>query len=414
VSAPLASVPARRDAARRGRAAVRTAAPRCRALLLAATALLTAGALQAAGPAQAAGAEAPAAGATQAVADVTAPRAARPPPAQVLPGLRVGFPRDHGSHPDHRTEWWYVTGWLSTTDGETLGFQVTFFRTRPDAVDEANPSAFTPRQIVIGHAAISDPLHKRLWKAQRVARAGFGLAEAREGDTEARLDGWTLVRQGNRYETRVVADEFGFELTLDRSQPPMLNGIAGYSQKGPRPESASGYYSVPQLRVTGSVLRGGQREDVTGEAWLDHEWSSAYLDERAAGWDWIGLNLDDGGALMAFRIRDRDGRTHWAGGTLRRPDGTQQAFRPDEIEFIPGRRWRSPRTGVEYPVEFEVRAGALRFALEPLMDDQESDTRGSTGAIYWEGAVEAITEDRGNVGRGYLELTGYGEKLQLP
>ena len=107
-------------------------------------------------------------------------------------------------------------------------------------------------------------------------------------------------------------------------------------------------------------------------------------------------------------------RTHWAGGTLRRPDGTQQAFRPEEIEFLAGRRWRSPRTGVEYPVEFQVRAGALRFALEPLMDDQESDTRGSTGAIYWEGAVGATTEDRGNIGRGYLELTGYGEKLQLP
>jgi predicted secreted hydrolase len=338
----------------------------------------------------------------------------RPPPADILPGLRVEFPRDHGSHPEHRTEWWYVTGWLATADGETLGFQVTFFRTRPDATDVANPSAFTPRQIVIGHAAISDPSRGRLWKAQRVARAGFGLAEAREGDTDARLDGWTLVRRGDAYDARVATDEFGFELTLDRTQPPMLNGVAGYSQKGPQAASASGYYSVPQLRVSGHVRRSGKREAVTGEAWLDHEWSSAYLDEQASGWDWIGLNLDDGGALMAFRIRDRDGATHWAGGTLRRADGTRQAFRPDEIEFLPGRRWRSPRTGVEYPVEFEVRAGPLRFALEPLMDDQESDTRGSTGAIYWEGAVEAVTADRGSIGRGYLELTGYGEKLQLP
>jgi len=354
------------------------------------------------------------AAATAPTTDAGAIRTPRPPPAQVLPGLRIEFPRDHGSHPEHRTEWWYVTGWLTTADGETLGFQVTFFRTRPDAVDVANPSAFTPRQIVIGHAAISDPTRRRLWKAQRVARAGFGLAEAREGDTDARLDGWSLVRRGDRYEARVATDDFGFDLTLDRTQPPMLNGAGGYSQKGPQPASASGYYSVPQLRVSGHVVRDGKREEVTGEAWLDHEWSSAYLDEQATGWDWIGLNLDDGGALMAFRIRDRDGGTRWAGGTLRRPDGTQQVFRPDEIEFRPGRRWRSPRTGVEYPVEFQVRAGTLQFALAPLMDDQESDTRGSTGAIYWEGAVEAITEDRGNIGRGYLELTGYGEKLQLP
>jgi predicted secreted hydrolase len=367
-----------------------------------------------AGAAIGATAATPATASADASGNAGPPRATRAPPAQVLPGLRVEFPRDHGSHPEHRTEWWYVTGWLVTTRGETLGFQVTFFRTRPDTVDEANPSAFTPRQIMIGHAAISDPLHRRLWKAQRVARAGFGLAGAREGDTEARLDGWTQVRRGERYETRVASDEFGFELSLDRTQPPMLNGAGGYSQKGPRPESASGYYSVPQLRVVGSVVRGGRRENVTGEAWLDHEWSSAYLDEQASGWDWIGLNLDDGGALMAFRIRDRDGRTRWAGGTLRRPDGSQQSFRPDEIEFLPGRRWRSPRTGVEYPVEFRVRAGALRLALVPLMDDQESDTRGTTGAIYWEGAVEAGTEDRGTIGRGYLELTGYGERLQLP
>lgn len=339
---------------------------------------------------------------------------ARPPAATVTPGYSIEFPRDHGSHADFRTEWWYVTGWISTVDGETLGFQVTFFRTRPDQVDVANPSAFTPGQIVIGHAALSDRRRGRLWKAQRVARAGFGLVGAREGDTAVRLDDWRIERRGAQYETRVAAEDFGLELTLDVTQPPMLNGKAGYSQKGPRPESASYYYSVPQLRVAGSIVRNGKREDVTGDAWLDHEWSSAYLDEQAVGWDWIGINLEDDGALMAFRIRGRDGRTHWAGGTLRRPDGTQQVFGPDEVEFEPGRRWRSPRTGNEYPVEFAVRAGTLRIALEPLMDDQESDTRNSTGAVYWEGAVEAKTEDKGMIGRGYLELTGYGAPLELP
>ena len=338
----------------------------------------------------------------------------RAPPAVVRPDLQLAFPRDHGSHPDYRTEWWYATGWISTAAGETLGFQVTFFRTRPDGVDAGNPSAFTPSQVVIAHAALSDRRRGRLWKAQRVARAGFGLVEAREGDTHARLDGWRLERRSGVYETRVAAEEFGFELTLRPTQPPMPNGRDGYSQKGPRPESASGYYSVPNLRVVGSIVRQGRREAVTGDAWLDHEWSSAYLDEEAVGWDWIGINLTDAGALMAFRIRGRDGSTHWAGGTLRRPDGTREDFGPGDVTFEPGRRWRSPRTGIEYPVEFVVRVGALRLTLEPLMDDQESDTRNSTGAVYWEGAVEAKTEDRGLIGRGYLELTGYGAPLELP
>jgi len=404
----------RRPAARAGlRAAKRAAA----AVALASLALFASLPTRAAGAAPAASpVVAPAASpaATAPADSAGTPREPRPPPSEIRPGLRIEFPRDHGSHPDYRTEWWYVTGWLATAEGETLGFQVTFFRTRPDAVDAANPSAFTPKQLVIGHAAISDPARGRLWKSQRVARAGFGLVEAREGDTAARLDDWRLERRGDRYETRVTAEDFGFELSLDRTQPPMLNGVGGYSQKGPQPTTASAYYSVPQLRVAGSVTRAGRRSTVTGQAWLDHEWSSAYLDEQATGWDWFGLNLDDGGALMAFRIRDDDGGTRWAGGTLRRADGTQRTFGPEEVEFEPGRRWRSPRTGVEYPVEFRVRAGELRLALVPLMDDQESDTRNSTGAIYWEGAVRAVTGDRGTIGRGYLELTGYGDKLQLP
>ncbi len=332
--------------------------------------------------------------------------------APVLPGQRIQLPRDHGAHPDFRTEWWYATGWLETAAGESLGFQVTFFRTRPNLKGD-NPSAFAPRELVIAHAAISDPARGRLWQDQRLARAALGLAGTSTADTHAWLDRWYLERRGGHYVTRIDADEFGFELTLRRTQEPLVNGRDGYSQKGPAPESASLYYSVPQLEVTGTIRRAGRRDSVRGHAWLDHEWSSALLDRDATGWDWIGINLDDGGALMLFRLRDAQGGRHWAGGTLRRADGSIRVFAPDEVEFEPGRRWRSPRTGVEYPVSWRVRAAGLELTLEPLMDDQESDTRASTGAIYWEGAVTAFTAGR-RLGRGYLELTGYGERLRLP
>jgi predicted secreted hydrolase len=151
---------------------------------------------------------------------------------------------------------------------------------------------------------------------------------------------------------------------------------------------------------------------VTGEAWFDHEWSSEYLDAAAVGWDWIGINLDDGAALMAFRIRGAQGDAHWAGGTLRGGDGRMQILAPADVEFRPGRRWTSPRTQITYPVQWHVRAGSREFDLEPLLDDQENDTRLTTGAIYWEGAVRAY-EGQHPVGRGYLELTGYGERLRL-
>ncbi len=330
----------------------------------------------------------------------------------VTPGHALEFPRDFGAHPEFRTEWWYATGWLESADGETLGFQVTFFRTRPDLPAD-NPSAFAARQLVIAHAALSDPARGRLWHEQRIARASHGLAGAAEGDTRAWLDGWLIERGGGRYLTRVDGDELSFELELTPTQPPMLNGEAGYSRKGRDPRSASYYYSLPHIAVSGHVQRKGRRVAVTGQAWLDHEWSTALLDPEATGWDWIGINLADGGALMAFRLRDAGGATHWAAASLRRADGSLATYGPGEVEFTPGRRWQSPRTGIEFPVEWRVRAGPLTVELEPLMDDQESDSRFTTGAVYWEGAVRARSGGA-ELGRGYLELTGYGEALRLP
>jgi predicted secreted hydrolase len=115
---------------------------------------------------------------------------------------------------------------------------------------------------------------------------------------------------------------------------------------------------------------------------------------------------------MAFRIRDREGRQRWAGGTLRGPDGNALILDPGDIEFRSNQPWTSPRTGITYPTEWRVRAGERKFELSPLMDDQENDARLSTGAIYWEGAVQ-LSEGDVDVGRGYLELTGYGERLHL-
>jgi len=321
------------------------------------------------------------------------------------------FPRDYGSHPDFRTEWWYVTGWLKTAAGESLGFQVTFFRTKPD-VDPANPSAFAARQLLIAHCAISDPKRGRLWQDQRIRRAGLGLAEAAQTDTQVWVDDWSLHHEDGRYSANLAAENFAMHLVLEETQPLLLHGMSGMSRKGPAPEAASYYYSLPHMRVSGGITRDGSVAQVTGEAWFDHEWSSQYLDAQASGWDWIGINLDDGGALMAFRIRGLDGDTRWSGGTLRSKDGGVQTLEPGEVHFSAGRDWTSPRTGIEYPIEWRVTVGARSFELRPLLDDQENDTRLSTGAIYWEGAVRA-TENEHPAGLGYLELTGYGEKLKL-
>jgi predicted secreted hydrolase len=337
--------------------------------------------------------------------------AATPSYAGVRANQPLVFPADYGSHPQFRTEWWYVTGWLTTEHGESLGIQITFFRTKPD-IDESNPSAFAPRQLLIAHCAISDPKRGRLLQDQRIRRAGFGLAEAATGDTHVWIDGWSLQRGSAGYSAKIDAEDFSFDLNLVETQAVLLNGSAGVSRKGPAVQSASYYYSLPHLRVAGAIARRGSRDRVTGEAWFDHEWSSEYLDDQSVGWDWIGVNLDDGGALMAFRIRGAQGEQRWAGGSLRDGKGNVQILQASDIDFVALRHWVSPRTAIDYPVQWRVRAGPREIDLQPLLDDQENDTRLSTGAIYWEGAVQAFERHR-LAGRGYLELTGYGERLRL-
>lgn len=333
---------------------------------------------------------------------------AAPKFAPVTPGQPLAFPRDFGAHPAFKTEWWYATGWLKTTDGKPLGFQVTFFRSAT-GLAQGNPSRFAARQLVIGHAALSDPASGRLLHDQRSAREGFGLAFAKVGDTDIRLDDWTMRREPDgAYRVRLRAREFSFDLRLAPTQPLLLQGEGGFSRKGPDPAQASYYYSEPHLAVTGTSSRGA----VTGSAWLDHEWSSEAIDPRASGWDWVGLNLDDGSALMAFQIRGRQGGKLWAHATLRDASGRVTRFAPGDVVFTPRAYWRSPRTNAEYPVTTELRTGAASWQIKPMQDDQELDSRRSTGAVYWEGAV-TVERDGKRAGQGYLEMTGYVEPIQL-
>ncbi|OYY90314.1 MAG: carotenoid 1,2-hydratase [Sphingomonas sp. 28-66-16] len=345
------------------------------------------------------------------LAGLVAAGPSRPTGAVVIPGKTLRFPNDHGAHPAFRTEWWYVTGQVRTPEGRRLGFQITFFRTTPSS-DPANPSRFAARQVLFAHAALSDPGIGHLLHGERAARAGFGLAQARIGDADIAIADWRLRRMPDgRYTTRVTTPKFALALILAPTQPPLPQGAGGYSRKGPRPDQASYYYSVPHLAVAGTLARGGTSTRVTGEAWLDREWSSSYLGSDAVGWDWTGLNLDDGAALMAFRIRRADGSTLWAGGSIRRADGRVTTFAPGDVRFDVLRRWRSPRTGALYPVvqRLTVRLpeGLRQWRLDPLFADQELDARRAGQPVYWEGAVQ--TEG----GQGYLELTGYAGRLRM-
>ena len=352
-------------------------------------------------------------GALATAAARAAPAAPRAEPAFATVTPRpLEFPRDHGAHPDYRIEWWYLTGWLEAQP-QPLGFQVTFFRSRTP-IDPANPSRFAAHQLLIAHAALADPARGALLHDQRIARAGFSVA-AEERDTDVRLDGWRFARAADgRYEAAITAGSFELAFEATPTQPLLLQGEAGFSRKGPRAEQASHYYTQPQLAVRARLVRDGRSASHAGRAWLDHEWSSTVLDPDAAGWDWVGMNLDDGAALTAFQIRRKGaGSPLYAYAALRQSGAAAvQLVAPAAVRFETLATWRSPRTGATYPIAQRLHVGSRHFDTQPLLPDQELDSRATSGTVYWEGASRLL-EDGKPVGRGYLELTGYVAPLTL-
>lgn len=372
-----------------------------------------------------------ASGAGSAPAPAPASQPGDPFDGPISSGRVLRFPRDHGAHPQRRLEWWYATGWLQGLDREPLlGWQVTFFRLRT-GLDGLG--RFAPRQLLVAHAAVSDLVGRRHHRAQRVGRwsgdDGQAEAHARRDDTHVVLGAWSLLRgeagqpapPDAPYRARLAAPESGFtlELRLQPTQPVLLQGHQGYSRKGPEPAHASHYYTQPQLAAQAEVrlagLVGGRPTQLHGRGWLDHEWSDALMPPGAVGWDWIGINLDDGGALTAFVMRDRDDRPLWAAGSHRPAGETVRAWSAEDVRFTPLRHWRSAATGALYPVQWHIETPLGVFELSALMDDQELDSRASVGAVYWEGLAELrAAGGRGpRLGLGYLEMTGRFSPLRL-
>lgn len=338
------------------------------------------------------------------------------PMGAALPPRALVFPRDHGAHPELRTEWWYITGHAREAGaaGRAFGFQVTFFRNRVDAT-QSMQSAFAARQLVFAHAAVTDVQGRKLWHDQRIAREGFGVAGASADDAAITLRDWSLARRpaDGRWKAGLSGNDFALDLVFEPTQPVLLQGARGLSRKGPEPSQASYYYSLPHLAARGAITLRDKTFDVTGRAWLDHEWSEALMHPDAVGWDWIGMNLQDGGALTAFRLRDRSGRTLWDGGSFRDPHGTLYPFSPGEVVFSPQRTWKSPTSQTSYAVEWIVRTPADFYTVRAVIDNQELDSRATTGAIYWEGLADLIDSNGRWVGQGYLEMTGYAQPLRL-
>jgi len=336
----------------------------------------------------------------------------------ISPQRRLQFPRDHGAHPGTAIEWWYATGWLDAGAGRLLGFQVTFFRSATGLAAHL-PGRYAPRQILMAHAAITDVASGRHLHAQRLGRWSQSdntpEALASLSDTRLALGSWQLQRRADGYQASWQAPEAGMSvrLELQTTQPVLLQGHEGFSQKGPLAQQASHYYTEPQMLARARLVLAGQPVQASGRAWLDHEWSQSLMAPGVVGWDWLGVNLADGGALTAFVLRRADGSVVWAGGSHRPATGPLRAFGPDDVAWQPVRQWLSPQTGGRYPVHWRITCPAGQFELRALLDAQELDSRASTGTVYWEGLSELLAPSGQRLGLGYLEMTGRAQPLRL-
>lgn len=331
-----------------------------------------------------------------------------------LPGWTYTFPDDHRSHPGFKTEWWYFTGNVGTRDGTAFGYQLTFFRQGviPGNVTE---SEFLRRDIRLAHFAVSDLGARKFHHFQRLCRGSFGRSGFNDGETIAWIRDWRCELTGpHQFRLRAREGDVAIDLTLKSAKPPVIHGTGGgVSQKSEGPGRASHYYSLTRLETSGEIQIGSERHSVTGTSWFDHEWATNQLAAHQTGWDWFSLQLDDGSELMLFQIRTKDGgRDAFSSGTFISPDGTATHIPLDGFRLEPTRRWKSPKTGGQYPVDWKLSVPTLGLELEitARMDAQELATE---PFAYWEGAIRATGSAGAKPvgGKGYLEMTGYAGRI---
>ena len=337
---------------------------------------------------------------------------------QALPGYSYEFPRDHFSHPDYRTEWWYYTGNLKSAGGRRFGFELTFFRLGTSRQPLRNIN-WGVQDLYLAHFAVSDIDAQKFYYIERVNRAGPGIAGISQQAGRVWNGNWQVQSVNNAQQLQAIVQDFSIRLTLRSDKPPVIHGQHGVSQKGAGTGHASHYISLTRLITAGTVEVGGKSYDVQGASWMDHEFSTDSLASGEVGWDWLSIQLNDNTELMLYRLRHKDGTTDpYSSGTYIDSEGrtrflgvrdfTMQAL--DEV-------WKSPRSGARYPTAWRVTVPALTLDLQIGTPMQAQELAGKTrlSPSYWEGAVD-VSGGRGASpisGAGYLEMTGYDRPLEF-
>ena len=336
-----------------------------------------------------------------------------------LPGYRYEFPRDYFNHPDFQTEWWYYTGNVRSVDGRRFGFELTFFRQGVNR-DLPKTQTWDVRDIYIAHLALSDLDGHAYYHAERVNRAGPGVAGVSEQPARIWNGNWRIAWQGEEQKLYAVNDQMEVRLRCDPEKPAVVHGENGVSQKAEGSGHASHYISFTRLRTRGQLAIAGKTFDVSGLAWMDHEFFTRQLAANQIGWDWLSMQLDDKTELMLFRLRRKDGSVDpYSAGTFIDAHGASTHLRAADFTLQPlAEVWSSLATHASYPIRWSVSVPQLgiKVDVQTPLPPQEFVGSSSLAPNYWEGAV-ALAGTKGTApltGIGYLEMTGYDRPFEWP
>lgn len=334
-----------------------------------------------------------------------------------LPGYRYSFPRDYFNHPDFRTEWWYYTGNVKAADGHRFGFELTFFREGVDRQAETN-WVWDVRDVYLAHLALSDLDGGKFFHVERTNRAGPGIAGASERERRIWNGNWEVKWRDADQLLQAVDERFTLQLALRSEKSPVVHGQNGVSQKAEGPGRASHYFSLTRLNTSGQIQLHGRSFEVTGTAWMDHEFFTQQLSAEQVGWDWMSIQLQDHSELMLYRIRRKDGSIDpYSSGTFVGANGHSAHLRRGDFEFVASSStWTSPATHGVYPLRWKISIPELEITLDcsALLPSQELTSSAGLVPAYWEGAV-ALTGSKNKLpvtGVGYLEMTGYDRPVE--
>lgn len=338
------------------------------------------------------------------------------------PGYRYQFPKDHFDHPQFQTEWWYYTGNVRAADGHRFGFELTFFRqaSRNDP-SLLSTAAWRPDEFYLAHFALSDVDGNEFIHRERLNRAGPGLAGAAQHESRYWNGNWDvrwLQPLDGRQQLSAVAEGLNLQLLLDPEKKPVIHGRDGISRKGPKPGQASQYVSFTRLAATGSLQWKGVHYQLTGTAWMDHEFFSEPPDDTLLGWDWFAIQLANKQELMLYRLRRKQpNSTAFSSGTFVNERGESQFLDASQFTLTPEEQWQSPDSRQKYPVGWRISVPTLGLELteRTALKQQELFSHDRLSPSYWEGAVTytGTLGARPITGVGYLEMTGYGEAIRL-